>query len=273
MTDFEVNDLELQKFIEVVLRQYSYDFRSYAKASLKRRVKAAIIQMGLQDITDLSLRTEQDSHFFGSILQYLTVSTTEMFRDPQFFLSFRQDVVPHLKTYPSCRLWIAGSSTGEEFYSYAIILKEEGLLDRTTIYATDINPESLKKAERGVYPIDRAQLYSENYLKAGGKASLADYYHADYEGIIFNQQLKRNSVFTDHCLVTDNVFTEAQFISCRNVLIYFEKKQQDRALDLFLQTLCSRGFLGLGSKETLRFSNVAPEFEAFSEPSIYRRKR
>lgn len=268
-----IEDPQVKSFTEMLLAVYSYDFRGYAKASLKRRIRTALTQLSAPSFEDFQAKVARDPAFFTRVLQYLTVSTTEMFRDPSFFRAFRSEVVPMLKTYPSCRLWIAGCSTGEEFYSYAIVLEEEGFLDRTTIYATDINPENLKRVEHGVYPLDQAPLFSENYLKAGGRASLSDYYHADYDGIIIDNKLKRNAVFADHCLITDGVFTEAQFISCRNVLIYFERPQQNRALTLFRESLCSRGYLGLGSKETLRFSDVAGDFEAYgSGTSIYRKK-
>lgn len=222
----------MERLVDIVLRRYSYDFRGYSKASLKRRVRTALMQFLDPDFEDFLVRIENDPSVFARLLQYLTVSTTEMFRDPEFFKSFRKDVVPLLKTYPSIRIWIAGCSTGEEFYSFAIILEEEGVLDRTTIYATDINPEALRKTEYGMYSLERAMLYSENYFKAGGQGSLSDYYHADYDSIIFDKNLKRTAVFADHCLVTDNVFAETQFVSCRNVLIYFEKAQQDRALSV-----------------------------------------
>lgn len=268
-----VEEFELKRFTEMVLATYSYDFRGYAKASLKRRLKTAMTQMGDLEFEEFFTRISEDPTFFSRVFQYLTVSTTEMFRDPWFYAAFRKEVVPFLRTYPSFRIWIAGCSTGEEFYSYAIILEEEGLLDRATIYATDLNPENLKKVERGVYSMERAKLYSENYLKTGGSSSLSDFYHADYDGIIMDQRLKRNAVFADHCLITDNVFTEAQYVSCRNVLIYFEKPQQERALRLFRDSLSPRGFLGLGTKENLRFSEASEYFELVAgTPSIYRRR-
>lgn len=268
-----VEDVQLKRFTEMILANYSYDFRGYAKASLKRRIKTAITQLGEMDFDAFFDQVAKDATFFARVYQYLTVSTTEMFRDPWFYAAFRKEVVPFLRTYPSFRIWIAGCSTGEEFYSYAIILEEEGLLDRATIYATDLNRENLKRVERGVYSMERAKLYSENYLKTGGSSSLSDFYHADYDGIIMDHKLKRNAVFADHCLITDNVFTEAQYVSCRNVLIYFEKQQQERALGLFRDSLSPRGFLGLGTKESLRFSEVGTEFEHIpNTPSIYRRK-
>lgn len=268
-----VEDVQLKRFTEMVLATYSYDFRGYAKASLKRRMKTAITQLGELEFDEFFRRVAEDPAFFSRVFQYLTVSTTEMFRDPWFYAAFRREVVPFLRTYPSFRIWIAGCSTGEEFYSYAVILEEEGLLDRATIYATDLNQENLKRVERGVYSMERAKLYSENYLKTGGSSSLSDFYHADYDGIIMDQRLKRNAVFADHCLITDNVFTEAQYVSCRNVLIYFEKPQQERALRLFRDSLSPRGFLGLGTKENLRFSEAAADFEPVpNTPSIYRKR-
>jgi chemotaxis protein methyltransferase CheR len=206
------------------------------------------------------------------LLPYLTVQVSEMFRDPGYFLTLREKVVPHLKTYPSLKVWIAGCSTGEELYSLAILFREEGLESRTIFYATDINQDALKKAEAGVYDASRIPLFTENHRRAGGKSSLSDYYTAGYGRAIFDPSLKERTVFSDHSLVSDAVFAETHLVSCRNVLIYFNRDLQDRALGLFRDSLVRKGFLGLGSKESLRFSAHADAFPEY-EPSerIYQR--
>jgi chemotaxis protein methyltransferase CheR len=209
---------------------------------------------------------------FMQLLQYLTIPVSEMFRDPDHFLAVRQEVVPLLRTWPSVKVWIAGCSTGEEVYSMAILLREEGLLDRTIIYATDINPRSLDKAKQGIYSMQDMQAYAQNYRKAGGRRDFSEYYTAAYGNAIMDSTLRENVTFADHSLATDSVFSETQLISCRNVLIYFNKDLQDRAFGLFHESLCHRGFLVLGSKETLDFSNYADRFEALVKPErIYRK--
>ncbi|MNP26087.1 Chemotaxis protein methyltransferase [compost metagenome] len=206
------------------------------------------------------------------LLQYLTIPVSEMFRDPEHFLAIRRDVVPLLKTYPSIKVWIAGCSTGEEVYSMAILLREEGLLERTIIYATDINPRSLEKARQGIYPMENVRGFTANYQKAGGLCSFADYYTAAYGNAMFDSSLRENVTFADHSLATDSVFSETQLISCRNVLIYFNKKLQERALGLFHESLCRRGFLVLGSKETLDFSAYSAQFTTLArQERIYRK--
>jgi chemotaxis protein methyltransferase CheR len=191
----------------------------------------------------------------------LTVPVSEMFRDPGYFRAVRERVVPVLRTYPSLKVWVAGCSTGEEAYSLAILLREEGLLERTIVYATDINPRTLQQAEAGVYDIDRLAGFSENYRRSGGRASLSDYYTARYGRAVLDRSLKRHIVFSDHSLATDSVFAEVQLVSCRNVLIYFKRELQDRAIGLFHEALCRRGFLGIGSKESLLWSAYAKAFD------------
>jgi chemotaxis protein methyltransferase CheR len=195
-----------------------------------------------------------------------------MFRDPDYYQAVRRLVVPFLKTYPSLNVWVAGCSTGEEVYSLAILLHEEGLLERTQMYATDINPESLEAARRGVFNLERMRLYTENYQKAGGKRAFSDYYTAAYDGALFDRALIENVTFADHSLATDSVFSETHFVSCRNVLIYFNRKLQDRVLGLFHESLCYRGFLGLGSKESIDFSSYAERFDVLARRErIYRK--
>ncbi|WP_437880113.1 CheR family methyltransferase [Pseudomonas sp. LRF_L74] len=265
-------DIELRLLIEAIYLRYSYDFRDYSGASLERRVMHAMRQFGCDTVSALQDRIIHDTQAFHELLQFLTIPVSEMFRDPQFFLALRQEVVPVLRTYPSLKVWIAGCSTGEEVYSMAILLHEEGLLERTLIYATDINPRSLEKARRGIYPIDAMRQYSENYQQAGGKVSLSHYFTTAYDGALFDKALRDNVTFADHSLATDSVFSETQLISCRNVLIYFNKHLQDRALGLFHDSLCHRGFLGLGSKESLDFSAYAERFEALNRAQRVFRK-
>jgi chemotaxis protein methyltransferase CheR len=197
---------------------------------------------------------------FAQMLDFLTVQVSEMFRDPAYFRVLRNEVVPVLKTYPSIKIWVAGCSRGEEVWSMAIMLAEEGLLERSLIYATDINPDALKSASAGVYAIDRIPQFSDNYVAAGGRGSLSDYYHAAYKGAIFDRARRQRTLFADHSLATDSVFSEVHFVSCRNVLIYFDKPLQDRALGLFSEALVHRGYLGRGSKESLHFSAHRPLF-------------
>jgi chemotaxis protein methyltransferase CheR len=254
-------DIELRMLVEAVYLKYNYDFRDYTGASQKRRVLAAMHAMDCGTVSGLQARVMHDPAAFARLLQFLTIPVTEMFRDPEYYLAIRRQVVPFLETYPSLKIWVAGCSTGEEVYSMAILLKEEGLLERTLIYATDINPESLDAARRGVMPLERMRLYTENYQKAGGKGAFSDYYTAAYGGALFERSLIENVTFADHSLATDSVFAETHFISCRNVMIYFNRRLQNRVLGLFHESLCHRGFLGLGSKESIDFSSYAQRFE------------
>ncbi len=267
------SDIELQLLTQAIYLKYSYDFRDYAWASLKRRVNYALEQMECASISELQARVLHDAGAFQRLLQYFTIPTTEMFRDPAFFLAIREQVVPVLCTYPSINVWIAGCSTGEELYSMAILLREEGLLARSTIYATDINPTSLAAARKGVFSLDLMQNYTLNYQRSGGRRSFADYYTAAYGGALFDRTLCDTVSFADHSLATDEVFAEMHLICCRNVLIYFNADLQERALGLFHESLCRRGFLGLGSKESIDFSRYAKSFEPLVKTQrIYRRR-
>lgn len=262
----------LNELFQTIFERYSFDFRGYSGNSIRRRLKSAMDFFGIADLSILNQKIQSDEQAFLTLLQYLTVPTSEMFRDPSYFLAIRKHVIPILKTYPSIKIWIAGCSSGEEVYSFAILLREEGLEDRSLIYATDINPVSLEKAEQGIFPIDRVQLYSNNYLASGGQSSLSAYYSAHFNSIILDKSLRENVVFTDHSLATDSSFSEVQFVSCRNVLIYFGQDLQDRAVSLFLESLPHRGFLGLGAKESLRFSKFSQEFDCLCQDErIYRR--
>lgn len=265
-------EADLHQLIEAIYTQYSYDFRDYAGASQKRRVIKALAQLGYPTIPALQAAVAQDPAVFMQLLQYLTIPVSEMFRDPSFFLALRQQVVPVLRTYPSLKIWVAGCSTGEEVYSLAILLKEEGLLARSLIYATDINPKSLAKARLGIFSLASIQGHTANYQAAGGQQAFSDYYTAAYEAAIFDKSLRDNVTFADHSLATDSVFSETQLVLCRNVLIYFNKKLQDRALALFHESLSHRGFMGLGSKESIDFSAHAARFEPLDRPERIFRK-
>lgn len=254
-------DIELRMLVEAVYLKYNYDFRDYTGASQKRRVLVALREMDCETVSELQAKVLHQPEAFSQLLQYLTIPVSEMFRDPEYFAAIRNQVVPFLRTYPSLKIWVAGCSTGEEVYSLAILLHEEGLLERTMIYATDINPVSLDAARRGVFPLDRMRLFTENYQKSGGKRAFSDYYTAAYGGALFERMLVENVTFADHSLATDSVFSETHFVSCRNVMIYFNRRLQNRVLGLFHESLCHRGFLGLGSKESIDFSNYANRFE------------
>ena len=267
-----VAEIELRLLVEAVFLRYGHDFRDYAPASLKRRVQQAQNRMGAGSISALQERVLHDAGEFSNLLQYLTVPVSEMFRDPPYFLALRRHVIPVLRTYPSLKVWVAGCSTGEEAYSLAILLQEEELLARTILYATDINHASLERARKGIYPLEQMQAFTRNYQRAGGTRSFSDYYTAAYGGAVLDKSLRESITFADHSLATDAVFSETQLVSCRNVLIYFNRKLQDRALGLFHESLSHRGYLGLGAKETLDFSACAGQFEAVSKPErIYRR--
>jgi chemotaxis protein methyltransferase CheR len=247
-------DIELHLLIDAIYLKYHYDFRRYAIASIKRRLTAAMSRFNVETFSELQSRVLHDPAMFPALLDFLTVPVSEMFRDPSYFRSMRDMVVPVLRTYPSLKVWVAGCSTGEEVYSLAILLREEGLLDRTLIYATDINPSVLQKAAAGVYDVDRIAGFTESHRRSGGSTSLSDYYTAAYGRAVFDKSLREHIVFSDHSLATDSVFAEVQLVSCRNVLIYFNRDLQDRAIGLFRDALCRKGFLGIGSKESLRFS-------------------
>jgi len=237
-------DAQLHALMEALSQRYSYDFRDYSLPSQRRRLSHALDRLHCANVAALQQRVRDDPAAFGDLLQILTVPVTQMFRDPAFFRALREHVVPVLKTYPSPTIWVAGCCTGEEALSLAIVLHEEGLLERSTIYATDINPQALTTAARGAYPLLRLEDYGAIYLAAGGLGQLADYYTVEHATTRFQQGLLDKINFADHSLSTDSVFIETQLILCRNVLIYFNKTLQERALGLFQDSLCHRGFLG-----------------------------
>ncbi|MBJ9977304.1 protein-glutamate O-methyltransferase CheR [Pseudomonas sp. S75] len=272
MTSERNTDIEIRLLIEAIYLKYSYDFRNYSGASIKRRILHALSQFECRTVTGLQERVLHDPGMFMQLLQFLTIPVSEMFRDPGHFLALRREVVPLLRTWPSLKIWIAGCSTGEEVYSMAILLREEGLLERTILYATDINPSSLEKAKQGIYSMQSLREYEENYRKAGGRRDFSDYYTSAYGNAIMDGSLRDTVTFADHSLATDSVFSETQLVSCRNVLIYFNKELQDRALGLFHESLCHRGFLFLGSKESVDFSAYKDRFEPLVRPERIFRK-
>jgi chemotaxis protein methyltransferase CheR len=251
----------IEPFLEWLFERFHHDFRSYSRASLGRRLGRAMAELKCESLAMLQDRLLSEPTAFGRLLQFMTVPVSEMFRDPHYYRLLRENIVPVLRTYPSLRIWIAGCCTGEEVYSIAILLREEGLLERTQIYATDINPDALRKAEAGVYAVERIGMFTENHRLSGAPCSLSEYYTAAYGSAIFDRSLVARTVFSDHSLATDSVFAEVQLISCRNVLIYFDRELQERALKLFKDSLCRKGFLGLGAKETLRFSGHSDAFQ------------
>ena len=264
--------IELDLFLDALHRCHHYDFRSYSRTSLMRRADLARERLGYETLSELQGRLLRDASILPDIIDAMTVQVSEFFRDPDYFLALRRDVLPHLRTFPSIKVWVAGCADGEELYSLAIMLDEEGLLDRTLFYATEINRRALARAEAGIYPIDRMALFSQNYQRAGGRGSLSDHYTAAYGRAAFHRRLRERTVFTEHNLATDQVFSEVQLISCRNVLIYFDNSLQQRAIGLFADALARGGFLGLGLHETLRFSVHADAFAPFDENQrIWRR--
>ncbi len=252
-------------FLEAIYRKFHCDFRSYSGASMKRRLADAMLYFKCATLSGLQERVLHDEAVFPRLMRFLTVQVSDLFRDAEFFRAMRRDIVPVLRTYPSLRIWVAGSSTGEEAYSYAILLQEEGLLDKAILYATDINTDSLRAGEAGVYSADRFEAFAENHKASGARVPLAEHCTAAYGSVVFNRSLRRKIVFSDHSLATDGGFGEMQLISCRNVLIYFDRVLQSRAVGLFKDSLCRRGFLGLGARETLRFTDHAQHFSEVAE--------
>ncbi|RZI84595.1 MAG: protein-glutamate O-methyltransferase CheR [Rubrivivax sp.] len=266
-------DIELQLLIDAIYLKYHYDFRGYAGASLKRRLSTAMGRFGCHTLSQLQDKVLHEPGVFPALLDFLTVQVSEMFRDPSYFRTLREKVVPLLRTYPSLKVWVAGCSTGEEAYSLAVLLREEGLLERTLIYATDINMHALQKAEAGVYDVERIPGFTDNHRLSGARSSLSNHYTAAYGRAVFDKALKKHLVFSDHSLATDSVFAEVQLVSCRNVLIYFDRTLQDRAIGLFKDALCHKGFLGIGSKESLSFSAHANAFDDWArEDKIFQKK-
>jgi chemotaxis protein methyltransferase CheR len=270
--ELDLEDIEVKLLLEGVYLHYGYDFREYAPASLKRRIGDLVRDEKLSSISQLQDLILHDPACFERFIVELTVNVTSMFRDPRFYLAFRTKVVPLLKTYPFVRIWHAGCSTGEEVYSTAIVLMEEGIYDRCRIYATDINESVLKQAKEGIYSLEFMQSYVNNYVKAGGKSAFSEYYAADSNHAILRSSLRKNIVFSQHNLVTDRSFNEFNVILCRNVLIYFNQALQNRVHRLLYESLSKFGVLGLGHKETISYTPYEDRFEVLEEgEKLYRR--
>jgi len=266
-------EIELALLLQAIYEVYHYDFRGYSTASMRRRMALAREKFDCRSYSALQDRVLHEPGLLPDLLSFLTVQVSEMFRDPGYFRAIREKVVPHLRTYPSLKIWVAGCSAGEELYSLAILFREEGLESRTMFYGTDINVEALRKAEAGIYDMSRIPLFTANHQQSGGTSSLSDYYTAAYGAAVFDKSLRDRVVFSDHSLVSDSVFAEVHLVSCRNVLIYFDRDLQDRAIGLFKDSLVRKGFLGIGSKESLRFSKHADAFTEFSRDDRLYQKR
>ena len=263
-TDPDIEQIEIDLLLEAIYQRYGYDYRQYNQASVKRRIKHYLAKTQYQSIAAIIPDLLHDPAVFNQLFFDLSVTVTEMFRDPWFFQALREKAIPFLQTFPFINVWQAGCATGEETVSLAILLKEEGLYDRARIYATDFNDAALERAKSRIYALNRIQEYSRNYQKSGGQHSLADYYRADYQSAIFDAALFKNITFANHNLATDDVFAEMHLILCRNVLIYFNRDLQNRVLTLFRDSVRYNGFLCLGSKETIQFSTVQQDFVDFS---------
>lgn len=272
MNTDETFDIEMELLIEAILQRYQFDFKSYSRSSLRRRLEHALARFDVRSVSALQDRVLHEEDFFPKLLAYLTVNTTELFRDPGAWESLTKHVFPYLATFPSLKIWIAGCSTGEEIITLSILLEEAGL-KKYVLYATDINPMNLEAARRGIYSGDVIPKAQKNYQLAGGKGTLSQYFEGAYDSVKFDPRLLKNVVFSDHSLATDSVFSEMHLISCRNVLIYFERVLQDRVFKLFDQSLVRGGFLTLGGKETLSFSSVANNFATIDGSArIYQKK-
>ncbi|WP_411275391.1 CheR family methyltransferase [Daejeonella sp.] len=266
-----IKDIEVEILLNDVLELYGYDFTNYSKASIKRRINRLFALDKFPSFAEFRYHLRTDSIYIKRFVEQITVNVTEMFRDPTFYNALREKVLPQLGTYPFIRIWLAGCSTGEEAYSIAIVLKELNLLDKSLIYATDLNPEVLEKAGNGIFPLSQMKQYSENYILSGGKNDFSSYYSANYHVAKFDDSLKSKMIFSTHNLVSDHSFNLFQLILCRNVLIYFDKDLQAKVFTLFDQSLENLGFLALGTKETLRFSSVASKFKQLNTENIWRK--
>lgn len=268
----EVVDIEINLLITAINDGFGFDLSHYKKASLKRRILSAMEKYQLKYVSEIIPHLLHQESFFKKLICDLSVPVTEMYRDPEFFLSVREEIIPVLKTYPVIKIWHAGCASGEEVYSMAILLHEEGLYDRCHIYATDINDISLAQAKDGIYRYEDIKKYSSQYKKSGGTATLENYFHLTFENAVINNFLKKNIIFANHNLSTDEPFSKINLILCRNVFIYFDRFLQDKVTRLFLDSLCLGGFLCLGTKEYLKYSTYDDQFEHFKEKeNIYRK--
>ncbi|MED3561434.1 protein-glutamate O-methyltransferase CheR [Bacillus xiapuensis] len=269
----ELQNVEMNLLLEGLYQMYGYDFRGYVRASLFRRVTNRMRLERLETITALLEKVLHDSGYLERLLNDLSIRMTEMYRDPSFFSAFRNEVVPLLRELPEIRIWHAGCATGEEVYSMAILMQEEGLAEKTTIYATDMNERALKVAQKGAFPLKKMQQYTKNYLAAGGKKAFSEYYTTDHQFAYFCPVMKEKLLFAQHNLVTDGSFNEFHVILCRNVMIYFNSALQQKVHGLMYNSLAEGGFIGLGSKESLMFvPNDIQYLEFNSQERIYRRK-
>ncbi len=270
---FDNDDIAVELFLQAVEMKYGYDFKEYSRAHIKRRIRNRLVKSDIANTFELIHRVLEDEQFFREVLSDFSINVTEMFRDPSFFKYIREQVVPVLESYPQIKIWHAGCSSGEEVYSMAILMKECGLYDRCQIYATDFNDKILQQAKSGIYPLESIKDYTKNYIQAGGTESFSDYYLAKYDNAILEMDLRKKITFAQHNLVTDGSFGEMHLIMCRNVLIYFDRGLQNRVNHLFSESLIKGGFLCLGSKETLTYSEVAEDFTTLSEEfRVYKKK-
>lgn len=268
-----LENIEIDLLVEAIYRRYGHDFKHYSKETLQRRILHNLSYAGLNNISELIPRILNSKACFERLFYDISITVTEMFRDPVFYMALRKNIIPVLKTYPYIKIWHAGCATGQEVYSLAIVLKEEGCYDRSQIYATDFNDAALAKAKTGIYSAKNIKEYISNYQQAGGIESFADYYHANYDSVIMDSSLKKNITFANHNLATDSVFGEINLILCRNVLIYFDRTLQDRVLSMFQESLCRNGFLCLGSNESLSFSQVSDDFRQYvGQEKIYQKQ-
>jgi chemotaxis protein methyltransferase CheR len=269
----KIEQIEIDLLLEAVYRAYGYDFRSYSRASIERRIRQFMSLSHCASISEMVPRALNDEEFFSSLVRHFSIGVTEMFRDPFVYRAVRDKVVPLLKTWPHFKIWHAGCATGEEVYSLAIILKEEGIYDRATIYATDFNDIALSRAREGIYEVKNLQKATKNYQQAGGKMSFSEYYHARYDAAVMNNKIKDRIVFSTHNLASDSVFGEMHLVFCRNVLIYFNSDLKSRALNLFTESLVHGGFLCLGTKENLRFTHADSYYDVFDHDTRIYKKR
>ncbi|MFC3157374.1 MCP methyltransferase, CheR-type [Chryseobacterium arachidis] len=266
-----VKDEEVEYLIKDVYDMYGYDFSEYSRASFKRRVNRICLIDRFTSFAELRYTILNDPEYLKRFIEEITVNVTEMFRDPQFFKTLREKILPQLGTYPLIRIWVAGCSTGEEAYSMAILLKEANLYHKSLIYGTDLNPSVLETARAGVFPLQQMKLYSENYILSGGKKDFSDYYTANYDSVKFDKSLQEKLILSTHNLVSDSSFNSFQLIICRNVLIYFDRGLQERVFRLFDNSLENLGFLALGAKETLRFSKLDKNYSQIEDQKIWKK--
>lgn len=269
----ENQDIEIRLLVEAIYQKYGYDFRNYSQAHVKRRILNRFSLSGLKNISEMIHEALYSHKFVDQILMDLSITVTEMFRDPSFYRTLREEIMPRLEPIQFIKIWHAGCSSGEEVYSMAILLKELGLYGKTQIYATDFNPLIIRQAKEGIYPANRMKEFSFNYLKSGGNGALTDYFTMGNESVKLLDSLKKNIVFATHNLVTDSVFAEVNLVVCRNVLIYFDRMLQDKVIKLFVDSLPQDGILCLGSKENLQFSEHYSQFNPLiAKEKIYIKK-